>query len=262
MGKRANDLDGKTWLQYSLSVWDNIKKSASEKKLKHPGSYPIELASRLIESFTNKEGKLILDPFAGVGSTLLAARNLGKDSIGIELSAEFVSITKARLEQELLFSDSVNTIIHNADSRYLSEYVESESVDMVVTSPPYWDILLEKRSVDGKEPVPYSDMTTDLGNIRDYQEFLSQLQIVFKEVYSVMKSGAYCCVVVMDIRKKKHFYPYHMDIALFMRDIGFIFDDLIIWTRGSEYHKLRPLGYPYVFRINKIHEFVLIFQKA
>ena len=259
--KRANELDGKTWLRYSLSVWDDVKKTTEERRLKHPGSYPIALASRLIQAFTNEQGRLILDPFAGVGSTLIAARELGKDSIGIELSPEFASITSARLDQVLPFEGKTKAEVHVADSRYLRKYVDASSVDMVVTSPPYWDILLEKRSVDGKDPMFYSDLDTDLGNIRDYAQFLLELRLVFEEVYHVMKPGSYCCIVVMDIRKKSRFYPYHMDISHFMQDIGFIFDDLIIWTRGAEYSKLRPLGYPSVFRINKIHEFILIFQK-
>lgn len=259
--KRANELDGKTWLRYSLSVWDDVKKTTEERRLKHPGSYPIGLASRLIQAFTNEQGRLVFDPFAGVGSTLIAAKELGKDSIGIELSSEFASIATTRLNQGTLFDGNAKAKVHNADSRDLRKYVSANSVDMVVTSPPYWDILLEKRTVDGKDPVAYSDLGTDLGNIRDYEGFLLELRLIFEEVYHVMKPGSYCCIVVMDIRKKNRFYPYHMDISLFMRKIGFILDDIIIWTRGSDYHKLRPLGYPSVFRVNKIHEFILIFQK-
>ena len=65
----------------------------------------------------------------------------------------------------------------------------------------------------------------------------------------------------MDLRKKNRFYPYHIDISHLMEDIGFIFDDTIIWDRAQEYNNLRPLGYPSVFRVNKVHEFILIFQK-
>ena len=65
----------------------------------------------------------------------------------------------------------------------------------------------------------------------------------------------------MDLRKKNNFFPFHIDVANMMQQIGFIFDDIIIWDRRQEYNNLRSLGYPYVFRINKIHEFILIFQK-
>jgi len=76
-----------------------------------------------------------------------------------------------------------------------------------------------------------------------------------------MKPRAYCIVVVMDLRKKNKFYPFHSDVARFMEEIGFTYDDLIIWDRRHEYNNLRPLGYPAVFRINKVHEYLLIFQK-
>ena len=62
-------------------------------------------------------------------------------------------------------------------------------------------------------------------------------------------------------RKKDKFYPYHEDVAKFMQAIGFIFDDIIIWDRRHEYNQMRPLGYPAKFRINKAHEYILIFQK-
>jgi hypothetical protein len=67
--------------------------------------------------------------------------------------------------------------------------------------------------------------------------------------------------VVMDIRKKSKFYPFHIDISLLMEEIGFDLDDIIIWDRRREYNNVRPLGYPSVFRINKVHEFIMIFKK-
>ena len=83
--KQANELDGKTWLRYSVSVWGDIRKTKEEIELKHPAMFPGMLAKRLIECFTPPEASLILDPFAGIGSTLLAAKELGKDAIGLEI---------------------------------------------------------------------------------------------------------------------------------------------------------------------------------
>ena len=65
----------------------------------------------------------------------------------------------------------------------------------------------------------------------------------------------------MDIRKGPHFFPLHMDLTAVMQQLGFFLDDIIIWDRRQEYNNLRPLGYPYVFRVNKIHEFIMIYQK-
>lgn len=259
--KHANELDGKTWLRNSVSVWSDIRKTKEESALKHPAMFPTALAQRLIKCFTHSEANLIMDPFAGVGSTLLAAKELGKDAIGLEISPEYVEIAKGRLSQMTLFGEESEIEIHAVDSRELYRLVSPNSVDMVITSPPYWDILLQKRTADNKQQRDYGDTEEDLGKIRDYEKFLLELRIIFELVYGAMKPKSYCCVIVMDLRKKNHFYPYHIDISDLMREIGFIFDDIIIWDRAHEYNNLRPLGYPSVFRINKVHEFILIFQK-
>ena len=84
---------------------------------------------------------------------------------------------------------------------------------------------------------------------------------MFTKVLKVLKPNCYCCVVVMDIRKGNKFFPLHADLMVQMQDIGFLLDDLIIWDRRPEYNLMRPLGYPAVFRVNKVHEYILIFQK-
>ncbi len=261
---RANSLDGKTWTKNSISIWSDIRKSSEEVSLKHPALFPIALVSRLIECFTNDNDKLILDPFAGVGSTILAAKQSGKKGVGTELSEEFAEIANRRLQQKSLLDDENkvgNGVVIHANAMDLLDYVEEESVDMAVTSPPYWDILNQTRSADYKAIRNYGNYENDLGTVSDYSEFLSSLQKIFEKVFVALRSGAYFCVVVMDIRKKEKFYPFHSDIADLMKPIGFIYDDLIIWDRRHEYNNMRPLGYPSVFRVNKAHEFVLIFQK-
>ena len=265
--KAANELEGKTWLRYSISVWDDLRKSKEEARLGHPAMFPSDLAQRLIECFTNEEGRLILDPFVGVGSTLVAAKTLGKNAVGIEISPEFAALAEDQVNQTITYSTEKtderesDVKVHIADSREIYKYIAPHSVDMVITSPPYWDILLEKRTADSKKQRDYGDTEGDLGKIRDYEKFLLELRKVFDQVYDVMKPKSYCCVIVMDLRKKNRFYPYHMKVSQIMEDIGFIFDDMIIWNRGQDYNSLRPLGYPTVFRVNRIHEFILIFQK-
>ena len=90
---------------------------------------------------------------------------------------------------------------------------------------------------------------------------MSALQDVFKKVYIATKPERYCIVIVMDIRKKSTFYPFHSDLAKKMNEINFVLKDTIIWDRQKEYNNMRPLGYPYSFVVNKVHEYILIFQK-
>lgn len=278
-GKRANELDGRTWERNSISIWSDIRKTSEEVKLRHPALFPIELVLKIIQCFTARNDKVVLDPFAGIGSTPIAAELMGKIGIGIELSPEYAEKARKRnIPLDFEFDEhgqhigkSLNRIplplrsgerrIYTNDACNLNEYVEPNSVDLVITSPPYWDILLQHRSADQKDIRHYGDAAGDLGKIADYHEFLEALKGVFTSVYGVVKPGKYCIVIVMDLRKKDRFFPLHADVADMMQELGFVFDDLIIWDRRHEYNNMRPLGYPYRFRINKAHEFILIFQK-
>ena len=161
----------------------------------------------------------------------------------------------------LLPSETGERRIHTGDARDLLRYVEPASVDLVITSPPYWDILLQSRSADLKKVRHYGEAEEDVGRIADYGQFLAALKDVFTPVHRALKPEKYCIVIVMDLRKKERFFPLHADVAEMMQEIGFIYDDLIVWDRRHEYNNMRPLGYPYRFRINKAHEFILIFQK-
>ena len=261
--KKCNELDGATWLQYSLSVWGDIRKTPDELKLGHPAMFPATLAERLIAAFLRPGHRVVLDPFAGTGSTLVAARDCGKHGLGIELSPDYVGLAERRLDQGSLGGNAGGSYeLRKGDANELLEKIESNSVDLCITSPPYWDILNQRRSADGKDTRHYGNLAGDLGTIASYDEFISSLGQIFSKVLRVLKPKTYCCVVVMDLRKQSKFFSLHADLSKELELRGFEFDDLIIWHRGHEYNNLRPLGYPYRFRINKIHEYILIFRKT
>ena len=262
--ERLNELDGKTWLQYSFSIWRDIKKTPEEIKLNHPAMFPTALTSRIINIFT-KKGAVVLDPFMGSGSTIISTFLKGRKGIGFELSKGYIELTKKRLNNlglKLVDSNLIKTEIYHEDARNILKYIKPNSVDLCITSPPYWDILNQPRTADKKERRSYSDSEKDLGNIRDYNVFLEELKSIFEKVHKVLKVGGYCVVIVMDIRKRDKFYPFHADLSNKMKEIGFSFEDIVIWDRQHEYNNMRPLGYPYAFRINKVHEYILIFKKV
>ena len=265
-GHRANDLDGAEWTRNSISVWNDIRKDKEEldqSKL-HPAIFPKMLVTRILRSFTNKTERVVLDPFMGSGSTIIAALKCGKYGVGFEVYQKFIEVAEQRLQQMDVFVQHKEEKNHRFvldDARNCSKYLDKNSVDIVVTSPPYWDILSQKRSADYKETRDYGEHETDLATIHSYEDFLERLVQVFDKVRDVLKPGKYCVVNVMDLRKKDRFYPYHSDLAQRMEKIGFIWDDLIIWDRNREYNNIRPLGFPSVFRINKVHEYILVFQK-
>ena len=249
---KCNELTGKEWLQNSFSIWRNLSKTAEERKYKHPASFPILLCEKLIRTFATAKCN-VLDPFNGIGSTTTAAAKLGCSAVGIDLSDEFCKIASKRVcdynQIRIICGDSLSQI----------EKLPKISFDICVTSPPYWDILNMKHSADKKYNINYSDKSEDLGNITDYSNFIIRLTELFTKIKNVLKPNAYCIVNVMDIRKKSNFYPLHSDLATALQNIGYLYDDLIIWDRQSDYNNMRPLGYPYKFRINKVHEYLLIF---
>jgi DNA modification methylase len=263
IANRLNDLDGKTWLQYSFSIWRDIKKSAIDLSGEHPASFPVELPARLIRMFTHK-GNTVMDPFMGSGSTMVASLLEGRNAIGVELSKEFFDFSQKRLNSlmlEKIVNPEISVKLFNESVMNLSTIVSPETVDLCVTSPPYWDILNMKRSADKRTPVNYSNSPDDLGNISDYEFFLQQLASAFYQVDAVLKPGAYCAVVVMDLRKGKDFYPFHSDVSRIMMNLNYKISDIIIWDRQKEYNNMRPLGYPYSFVINKVHEYIMLFRK-
>jgi DNA modification methylase len=77
-------------------LWDDIK---GERQTDHPAPYPAELAERLIRMFSFV-GDTVLDPFAGTGSTAVAASRCGRNSINVELEAEYVDIAEERIQAE------------------------------------------------------------------------------------------------------------------------------------------------------------------
>lgn len=252
--RRCNDLTGKEWLSNSFSIWRNLNKTKEEKEFDHPAYYPVSLCEKLIRTFS-KRGSNVLDPFNGIGSTMVAAHNLGCSGTGIDLSIEFTETARKRVQ------DDPKVKIVNGNSLRELDRLSSESFDLCITSPPYWDILNMRRSVDKRNRGNYSDSDDDMGNITDYDDFIKLLGDLFEKVRRCLKLGGYCIVNVMDIRKKSKFYPLHSDLAMELQRRGYTFDDIIIWDRQSEYNNMRPLGYPYKFRINKVHEYILIFIK-
>jgi len=265
MADRMNNLTGSEWLKKSFTIWRDVTKTQEERSTKHPALFPQKLAEELISIYTKDPTETILDPFVGIGSTMLAAAAMNRNGVGIDLNPSFCDIARRRLEvaKSNLFAEATATRqdILTGDSTKLLDFVAPETIDLVVTSPPYWDILNQRRTADSKEIRNYSNEESDLGNISDYEEFLTQLKDVFQATYVALKPNKRCVSVVMDIRKKDKFFPLHEDQSRIMREIGFELEEYVIWDRQREYNNMRTLGYPYVFRFNKVHEFICIYWK-
>ena len=258
--KRCNHLNGKEWLQNSVSIWSNIRKSSTESRFNHPASFPLALVKKILDCFTNDDDQNVLDPFVGCGTTVIQAVESGKTGIGFDISKEYLDLAESRLAQSSLFETNGSYQLYQQNALSIPEIMDKDSVDIVITSPPYWDILNMKRSADGKKIRNYGDNGEDLGNMGDYNLFMQSLCKVFMGLSSILKKDKYCIINVMDIRKGPKLFPIHSDLIVMLSNSDFELDDIIIWDRSHEYNNLRPLGYPAVFRINRIHEYLLIFK--
>jgi DNA modification methylase len=112
----------------------------------------------------------------------------------------------------------------NGDARDLS-FLGDESIHLVVTSPPYWNL---KR---------YNDNPDQLGHINDYESFLRELEKVWSEVFRVLVPGGRLVCVVGDVcvsrrRFGRHLvFPLHADICVLCRKIGFDNLNPIVWHK-------------------------------
>ncbi len=247
-------------------------------KATHPATFSERDIARLIRFYT-KSGQVVLDPFVGSGSTLLACDETGRVGVGIELIERWVDVTTGRLEaQEIAFdsaeggaeidpSDRDRHLLIHGDSRASLDAMPDECVDFIVTSPPYWSILQKRGEKAAQEredrglPTQYSESEADLGNVEDYDEFLDRLGDVFDECARVLRTKQYMCVVVADFRHGPQFHLYHADIARLIegRNDGLQLKGLTVLVQDSK--NLYPLGIPYCFVGNIHHQFVLIFQR-
>lgn len=121
---RANDLTGKEWTRYSISVWNDIRKTPEEARLGHPAMFPGSLVERLLLSFTKSSEKTVLDPFCGSGATLATAKKMGKRGVGFEVAKEYYDLSIRRLHQtqSRLFvpGEGPEAQVYHADARDMS----------------------------------------------------------------------------------------------------------------------------------------------
>lgn len=268
---KLNNLTSKEWIQLSKSFWfqkglGNSNAQTEIEKL-HPAPFSYQDIIKLINFFT-KPKMTILDPFCGVGSTLKAAALSGRNAIGIEISTKWARLGKERLIDEISkdVRENLNLKIYREDCLKRLPKIKEESIDFIVTSPPYWGILnknpdhkvISQRLNKGLS-TKYSNSENDLGNIKDYGTFLLKIKEVSDLCYRVLKKKKYFALIVGDFYHQSKFYPFHMDTIKIFQDGGYCLRGLTILAQNNKL--LYPYGYPYAYVQNIHHQYIEIFQK-
>ncbi len=261
---RLNDLPNREWLKATKSFWLSQTPPRSSLKVQHPATFSERDVARLMQLFT-KQGGRVLDPFVGSGSTLIACAQHSRVGVGIELSPQWADIARRRLVEEAGL-EGTNQVLIEADAKEALSELERESFDLLLTSPPYWSMLRKKpgpkvqaERLSQGLPTHYSEASEDLGNIKDYQEFLEALGSIFSLTFPALKPGAYVCVIVSDFRHRKRFVMHHADVSRALDAAGLALKGITILAQDNK--NLYPFGIPYQFISNIHHQYILIHQK-
>jgi DNA modification methylase len=273
----TNCMTAKEWIKSQLGVWEfNYQKRDIRDKEVHPAVFPISLAKRVIELFTHR-GELTLDPFNGVGTTLLAAKDLERNGVGFDINERFCSISSSRLVQTQLVGDTKQITVCD-DARSIADYLEPDTVKLVFTSPPYANLLNRPRlnkSRRGKERIngqylkveQYSQDTRDLGTL-DIEQYTKEMTNIYRGIFPLVRPAGHVVVDVADMWWKEERagagrrIPVHIHIFHALKDAGFELKNTIIWDRRNIVNKIGIFGWPLNYiTMGTTFEYLLDFWK-
>ena len=187
--KDKSRLTKEEWRDFTKTVWQ-IANVSDEL---HPAVFPAEIPRRLVKLFSFY-GETVLDPFAGMGTTALAALSLGRNAVCVDQNADYVKEIRKRCAK-VQGAGSATFDAHTGDSSSM-EFVPDDSVGLVVTSPPYWN------------KAKYGNGSRNLGNEAVYADFLLKIRPVFRECYRVLTPGRKICVVTANVNQHTNPSPW------------------------------------------------------
>lgn len=196
----------------------------------------------------SQENDLVLDQFVGGGTTLVEAKLLNRNIIGVDVN----DIALERCKEKVNFNhEGANgeVYIHKGDARNL-DFVKDESIDLICTHPPYANIITYSEDID-----------EDLSHLK-IPEFLEEMKKVAAESFRVLKKEKFCAILMGDTRQKGHMIPMSFEVMQIFEDAGFKLKELII----KEQHNCKATGY---WKTNSVkynflliaHEYLFVFRK-
>jgi DNA modification methylase len=245
-------MTAKEWIKCQLGVWQFTYEGRDIRdKSVHPATFPISLCKRVIELFTHK-GQLVLDPFVGSGTTLVAASDLSRNAVGFDLQKSYIDLCVSRLAANFnLFNDASQVAIQD-DARKIPLYLEPESVALIWTSPPYANLLNRKRKNKSRrnrkneqygKVEQYSQDPRDLGTM-ELEVYTRAMGDIFESLLPLLKPKAHCVINVPDMWWENERITIHVALIEELRRRGYELRNIIIWDRTNIVNQIGIFGWP------------------
>ena len=245
-----NCLTAKEWTKSQVAVWEFAykKRDIRDKKI-HPAVFPIDLPAKCISLFSH-QGELILDPFVGIGSTMVAAQDLKRNAVGFDLKKEYLDYAKTRLVQD----KSTKQILVQDEAHNIPDYLEEESLALTVTSPPYSNILNRPRKNKSRrgdlrkneqydKVEQYSNDPLDLGTM-EAKPYANAIGEIYEGILPLLRPKAHAIINLTDLWWENKRIPIHVYTIEAMQDVGYELRNIIIWDRRNLVNGVGIFGWP------------------
>jgi DNA modification methylase len=246
-----NCMTAKEWLKSQLGVWQFTYESRDVRDKKvHPAAFPIALAKKVIKLFTH-EGELVLDPFVGSGTTLIAANDLNRNAIGFDLQQSYIDICERRLSQINLFNETQQIAIQD-DARNIHKYIDPETLSLIWTSPPYANLLNRQRKNKSRRDrnneqlgkiEQYSQDPRDLGTM-SLEKYTVAMGDIYESLLPLLKPKGHCVINVPDMWWENQRITIHVSLIEELRKRGYELRNIIIWDRTNIVNRIGIFGWP------------------
>jgi len=247
-----NCMTAKEWLKSQIGVWQFYYEGRDIRdKTLHPATFPISLAKKIIELFTH-QGELILDPFVGSGTTLIAANDLNRNSVGFDLQTSYVELCSRRLSENANMFNETQQVAIQDDARNIPEYFDKDSVSLIWTSPPYANLLNRKRKNKSRRNrkndqlgkiEQYSQDDRDLGTLK-LDEYTKTMGDIYEKLLPLLRPKSHCVINVPDMWWENQRITIHVSLIEELRRRGYELRNIIIWDRTNIVNGIGIFGWP------------------
>jgi DNA modification methylase len=247
----------KEWVKAQIGVWRVFyeKRDIRDKDV-HPAVMPIALARRAVELFTHK-GELVVDPFAGVGTSLVACQDVGRNAVGFDINPQYCDQARQRIDRGDATYGEQQVVVCD-DARRAAAYLADGTVSLIFTSPPYANLLNRPRSNKSRrgelrrnkqylKVEQYSQDEKDLGTL-GVKEYGAQMMKIFRGLFPVLKTKGHVVINVPDMWWKNdrggERVPLHVHVYLALVEAGYELRNTIIWDRTNIVNRVGIFGWP------------------